>query len=81
MARTQILKEWAIDEFGEENCPSYSTLLLYAKNKMIYPPPQKAGRYWRVEKGARFTGLICQPEMKKSDDPRLLRILSDGKAA
>ncbi|MFV9075507.1 excisionase [Serratia fonticola] len=78
MARLQRITDWAKDEFGD-NHPSYSTLLLYAKNKMIYPPPQKAGRAWWVEKGARFIGLICQPEMKKSDDPRLLRILSDGK--
>ena len=80
MARTQLLKDWAIEEFGEETCPSYDTLLLYAKNKMIYPPPQKAGRYWRIEKGARYIGLSCKPVTKKNDVPRLLRILNNGKA-
>lgn len=80
MAQTQLLKDWAIEEFGEETCPSYDTLLLYAKNKMIYPPPQKSGRYWRVEKGARYIGLSCKPVTKKNDDPRLLRILNNGKA-
>ncbi|WON78502.1 excisionase [Serratia sp. UGAL515B_01] len=79
MARLLRLSDWAKEEFGD-NPPAYSTLLTYAKNKMIYPPPRKAGRSWWVDKGARFTGLICQPETKKSDDPRLLRILSDGKA-
>ncbi|OWF80959.1 hypothetical protein B4907_14905 [Yersinia kristensenii] len=36
MARTQLLRDWAIEEFGEKECPSYITLLSYAKNKMIY---------------------------------------------
>ncbi|MBW5823314.1 excisionase [Yersinia enterocolitica] len=78
MARTQLLRDWAIEEFGEKECPSYITLLSYAKNKMIYPPPQKAGCYWRVDKGARFVGVIAQPVITPKDDPRLLRILSDG---
>ncbi|WP_431222660.1 excisionase [Serratia sp. L9] len=68
MVRLQRITDWAKDEFGD-NHPSYSTLLLYAKNKMIYPPPQKAGRAWWVEKGARLTGLICQSEMKKATIP------------
>lgn len=81
MARTQLLMDWAIDEFGEDTMPSYATLLSYAKNKMIYPPPRKAGRYWRVEKGARFIGPTSKPITKKNDDPRLLRILNDGQAS
>lgn len=81
MARTQLLRDWAIEEFGENKMPSYATLLSYAKNKMIYPPPKKAGRYWRVEKGARFIGLTCKPVTKKNDDSRLLRILNDGQAS
>lgn len=43
MARMQRIKDWANDEFGE-NPPSYATLLSYAKNKMIFPYPKKAGR-------------------------------------
>lgn len=81
MARTQLLMDWAIEEFGKEDCPSYTTILSYAKNKMIYPPPQKAGRFWRVEKGARYIGISCQPVTRNNDDPRLLRILNDGQAS
>lgn len=53
MARTQLLMDWAIEEFGEDDCPSYATILHYAKNNMIDPPAKKAGRYWRVDKGAK----------------------------
>lgn len=81
MSRTQLLKEWAIEEFGSEDCPSYTTILSYAKNNMIHPPAKKAGRYWRVDKGARYIGLSCKPVTKKNDDPRLLRILNDGQAS
>ncbi|MDK5174255.1 hypothetical protein [Serratia nevei] len=38
MARTQLLMDWAIEEFGEDDCPSYATILHYAKNNMIDPP-------------------------------------------
>ena len=81
MARTQLLMDWAIEEFGEKDCPSYTTVLSYAKNNMIDPPAIKAGRYWRVDKGARYIGLSCKPVTKKNDDPRLLRILNDGQAS
>ncbi|HGE8396207.1 TPA: excisionase [Serratia marcescens] len=81
MARTQLLMDWAIEEFGEDDCPSYTTVLSYAKNNMIDPPAIKAGRYWRVDKGARYIGLSCKPVTKKNDDPRLLRILNDGQAS
>ncbi|WP_041867087.1 excisionase [Sodalis glossinidius] len=77
MARMQRIKDWANDEFGE-NPPSYATLLFYAKNKMIFPHPKKAGRTWWVEKTARFVGISNKPIIKKDDDDRLKRILSDG---
>ncbi|MDC9589679.1 MULTISPECIES: excisionase [Xenorhabdus] len=77
MARTQTLIEWAAHEFSEP-IPSYQTLIRYAKNGMISPRPYKAGRCWRVEKSARFIGLIEKPPIKKDDDPRLMRILEDG---
>ena len=77
MARTLKLIDWAQEEF-DEPVPSYSTLMKYAKCGMISPAPVKAGRCWRVDKTARFTGMAVEPVIKKSDDQRLRRILEDG---
>ncbi|KAB7895984.1 excisionase [Serratia sp. Leaf50] len=77
MARTQTLDEWAVDEFTIP-IPSMPTLLKYAQNGMIFPPPFKAGRCWRVDKTARFIGMSDKPVIKKNDSPRLMRILEDG---
>ncbi|CNF17558.1 putative excisionase [Yersinia rohdei] len=79
MARTQTLTTWAMEEF-EEPVPSYPTLIKYAKSGMISPPPMKAGKCWRVDKTARFIGVTVKPVIKKTDDPRLKRIMEDGQA-
>lgn len=81
MARKQPLRDWAIEEFGAEYVPSYPTLIAYAKNQMISPPPQKVGRRWMVEKTARFVGIGTVPKSKANDDPLLTRILNDGQTA
>ncbi|MGQ5289858.1 excisionase [Pectobacterium actinidiae] len=78
MARMILLKEWAVDEFGNAK-PSNNTLNHYAKHNMISPPPKKVGRKWMVEKDARFIGMISEPTIKQSDNPLLKRILSDGR--
>ncbi|EOI6865229.1 excisionase [Yersinia alsatica] len=80
MARTQTLTAWANEEF-DEPVPSYPTLIKYAKNGMISPPPMKAGKCWRVEKTARFIGITVKPVLKKDDDPRLRRIMEDGQTS
>lgn len=77
MSRTMKLSDWAKEEF-DEPIPSYPTLIKFAKNGMILPPPFKAGRYWRVDRTARFVGMSARPVVKKDDDPRLKRILEDG---
>ncbi|QMV50923.1 excisionase [Ewingella americana] len=77
MTRTLTLEEWAQDEFSAP-IPSKPTLLKYAKSGMIFPPPFKAGRRWRVEATARFIGMSDKPVIKKGDNPRLMRILNDG---
>nr|WP_314522474.1 excisionase [uncultured Lelliottia sp.] len=77
MARRILLAEWAKEEFGEP-VPCPATLNKYAKNGMIYPPPIKAGRSWRVDKDARFVGITVKPVIKKSDSDILKRILEDG---
>lgn len=77
MSRTIKITDWAKEEF-DEPVPSYPTLIKYAKNGMISPRPIKGGRYWRVERTARFVGMTAKPVVKKDDDPRLKRILEDG---
>ena len=77
MARLVLLSVWAEEEFGDP-VPTPSMLSKYAKNGMIYPPAQKVGRSWRVEKTARFVGMATTPEIKKQDHPLLRRILEDG---
>lgn len=78
--RTIKLIDWAKDEF-DAPVPSYATLIKFAKSGMILPQPFKAGRYWRVDRTARFVGMTATPEMRKDDDPRLKRILEDGAAS
>lgn len=80
MARTLTLDAWAQDEFSAP-IPSKPTLLKYAQSGMIFPPPFKAGRCWRVDATARFIGMADKPVIKKDDNPRLKRILEDGAAA
>jgi len=77
MSRTIKLQDWAKEEF-DDPIPCMISLMKYAKNGMISPSPFKAGRCWRVEKTARFIGLAVIPTIKKDDDERLKRILSDG---
>ncbi|MEG3135497.1 excisionase [Rouxiella sp. T17] len=80
MARTLTLTEWAVEEFSLP-IPGMATLLKYAQSGMIFPPPFKAGRRWRVDQTARFIGMTDKPVIKKNDDLRLLRILEDGTPA
>lgn len=77
MARKILLNEWAKEEFGEP-IPSIKTLTRYAKNNMINPPAIKEGRRWRVDKDARYVGMLTSPVITKNDNPVLKRILSDG---
>lgn len=77
MVRKVLLSEWAKDEFGEP-IPGITTLNKYAKNGMIFPPPVKVGRSWRVEKTANFVGLTVKPVINKNDSEVLKRILNDG---
>lgn len=77
MSRKIKLVDWAKEEF-DDPVPSGASLIKYAKNGMIFPAPVKAGRCWRVDRNARFVGMSVKPVMKKSDDPRLKRILEDG---
>jgi len=77
MARWQTLYEWADEEFGDAQ-PSSDTLHKYAKSNMIFPPAQKIGRRWMVEKEARYVGLLAKPQIKATDHPILKRILMDG---
>jgi hypothetical protein len=74
------LADWAKEEF-DEPVPSGASLIKYAKNGMIHPSPVKAGRCWRVDRNARFVGMSVKPAVKKSDDPRLKRILEDGETS
>lgn len=77
MARRILLSEWAKNEFGEP-VPGITTLTKYAKNGMIFPPPVKVGRSWRVDKDARFVGMTAKAAIKKADSDVLKRILEDG---
>lgn len=79
MARRILLTDWAREEFGEP-IPSSVTLSKYAKNGMIFPPPVKVGRSWRVEPAARYVGMTVKPVTKQDDNPILKRILNDGEA-
>lgn len=77
MVRMILLAEWAHQEFSHP-VPGQATLVKYAKNGMIQPPPVKAGKYWRVDINARFTGVTTQLVIRKEDNPILKRILEDG---
>ncbi|PWW09909.1 excisionase [Mangrovibacter plantisponsor] len=77
MARSILLTEWAKEEFGAP-VPSSATLSKYAKNGMIFPPPVKVGKQWRVEPSARYVGMTVKPDVHSSDHPLLRRILEDG---
>ena len=77
MARRILLAEWAKEEFGDP-IPSTTTLNKYAKNGMIFPPPVKVGRSWRVDPNASFVGMNVKPFIKENDSDILKRILNDG---
>lgn len=77
MIQMLTLEEWAADKY--RSCPpSVSTLRRYAKQNLFSPPAMKQGRLWRVREDAELVGELAAPILKKSDSPKLLRILSDG---
>ncbi len=80
MARKILLSEWAKDEFGDP-IPSITTLNKYAKNGMIFPPPVRVGKSWRVDPSARFVGITVKPVINPDDNPILKRILEDGETS
>ncbi|MEG1349888.1 MAG: excisionase, partial [Hafnia sp.] len=49
-----------------------------AKNGYFYPPARKEGRLWLVREDADLVWETSQPVIKPNDDPRLMRILTDG---
>lgn len=71
------LDEWAEDRY-RSNPPGINTLRRYAKNGYFYPPARKEGRLWRVREDADLVWEKSQPVIKPNDDPRLMRILTDG---
>ena len=48
------LEEWAEAVYGKRP-PSKSTLRRWIKNSMIYPQPEKHGKYYRVLESARYS--------------------------
>ena len=77
MIQMLTLEEWATDKY-RSNPPSVSTLRRYATQNLFSPPAMKQGRLWRVREDAELVGELAAPVIKKSDSPKLQRILSDG---
>ncbi|MFW0766507.1 excisionase [Trabulsiella odontotermitis] len=77
MSRMIPLLDWAKEEFGEQ-APSERVLKKYAKGKMISPPAIKVGRYWMVDRSARYVGILAAPQLPVNASPKLRRIISDG---
>lgn len=77
MLQMLTLEEWAADKY-RSNPPSVSTLRRYAKQNLFSPPAMKQGRLWRVREDAELVGELATPIIKKTDSPKLLRILCDG---
>lgn len=80
MIQMLTLEEWATEKY-RSNPPSVSTLRRYAKQNLFSPPAMKHGRLWRVREDAEIVGELTMPIIKKSDSPKLLRILNDGSQA
>lgn len=78
MSRMIPLLVWALEEFGEQ-APSERLLKKYAKGKMIAPPAVKVGRAWMVDKNARFVGVLAEHQLPLNANPRLQRIIADGR--
>ncbi|SUH66650.1 excisionase [Salmonella enterica subsp. enterica serovar Madelia] len=62
MSRMIPLLDWANEEFGAQ-APSERILKKYAKGKMMIPPAVKVGRYWMVDRNARFVGTLAEPKI------------------
>ncbi|QHA85579.1 excisionase [Serratia rhizosphaerae] len=77
MLQMLTLEEWAAERYRSRP-PSLNTLRRCAKEGHFVPPAKKEGRWWRVREDAELVGSLAVPETKKSDNPRLKRILSDG---
>ncbi|EEI9214121.1 excisionase [Salmonella enterica subsp. enterica serovar Carrau] len=77
MSRMIPLLDWANEEFGAQ-APSERILKKYAKGKMMIPPAVKVGRYWMVDRNARFVGTLAEPKIPVNASPRLQRIIADG---
>ena len=77
MIQMLTLKEWAAEKY-RSNPPATNTLRLYAKQNRFSPPAMKHGRSWRVREDAEIVGELAKPEIRKSDSPKLQRILADG---
>lgn len=73
------LEEWAKEKY-RSNPPAMNTLRRYAKQNLFSPPAMKQGRLWRVREDAELVGELAKPDIRKSDSPKLLRILVDGSA-
>lgn len=71
------LTRLANEEFGAQ-APSERILKKYAKGKMMIPPAVKVGRYWMVDRNARFVGTLAEPKIPANASPRLQRIIADG---
>lgn len=77
MIQLLTLEEWAAEKY-RSNPPATSTLQRYAKQNLFSPPAMKQGRTWRVREDAEIVGELAKPEIRKSDSPKLQRILADG---
>lgn len=77
MSRMVTLEEWGKIEFGD-NIPSCRILQKYAKSSMILPPAIKVGRKWMVDRDARYVGVLAKPQLTKSANEKLCRIILDG---
>ncbi|QZN97773.1 excisionase [Symbiopectobacterium purcellii] len=78
MSRMISLTEWAQAEFGQMT-PSERLLKKYAKGKMIAPPAVRVGRLWMVDREARFVGILAEPQLPTNANPKLKRIITDGR--
>ncbi|WP_318374026.1 excisionase [Enterobacter sp.] len=54
------------------------TLKKYAKEHMMVPPARKAGREWLIDRKARFIGILAEPKIAPTANPKLRRIIEDG---
>ncbi len=45
---------------------------------MMAPPARKVGREWMIDREARFIGILAEPKIAPTANPKLRRIIEDG---